>query len=168
MGGGRAAQRQCANRVRAAASGREAQERRRRREHLVSRGTRTASVRCGHAALHPVRAMARRDLLCLVRSERNGFVILLRVDHDHHRGVDVRASSANWPRDDRSAQRIAVQPLLDAAGLAVRLGKVFRVGPASFAIGAGLVHVVGPNGGGKTTLAARSLWWPRFRSCLGY
>jgi ABC-type multidrug transport system ATPase subunit len=49
-------------------------------------------------------------------------------------------------------QRIAVQPLLDVAGLEVRLGNVFRVGPASFAIGAGLVHVVGPNGGGKTTL----------------
>lgn len=37
-------------------------------------------------------------------------------------------------------------------GLEVRFGDSFSVGPASFSLEAGLVHVAGPNGGGKTTL----------------
>jgi ABC-2 type transport system ATP-binding protein len=42
--------------------------------------------------------------------------------------------------------------MLEVTELEVRFGRSFSVGPASFSIGPGLLHVVGPNGGGKTTL----------------
>ena len=42
--------------------------------------------------------------------------------------------------------------LLEIRELTVRFGDAFHVGPVSFATNPGVVHVEGPNGGGKTTL----------------
>jgi ABC-type multidrug transport system ATPase subunit len=42
--------------------------------------------------------------------------------------------------------------LLEVRELIVSFGKSFSVGPASFAMDHGLLHIKGPNGGGKTTL----------------
>lgn len=42
--------------------------------------------------------------------------------------------------------------LLEVRELTVSFGKSFRVGPASFAMDHGVLHIKGPNGGGKTTL----------------
>jgi ABC-2 type transport system ATP-binding protein len=42
--------------------------------------------------------------------------------------------------------------LLEVHDLVVQFGSGFRVGPASFAMDCGILHVQGPNGGGKTTL----------------
>jgi ABC-type multidrug transport system ATPase subunit len=42
--------------------------------------------------------------------------------------------------------------LLEVDDLVVRFGDQFCVGPAGFRMDAGLLHVEGPNGGGKTTL----------------
>jgi ABC-2 type transport system ATP-binding protein len=42
--------------------------------------------------------------------------------------------------------------LLEVRDLEARLGKRFKLGPANFAFGRGIVYVEGPNGGGKTTL----------------
>lgn len=42
--------------------------------------------------------------------------------------------------------------LLDVRELTVRFGDAFRIGPISFEMDRGIVHVRGPNGGGKTTL----------------
>jgi ABC-2 type transport system ATP-binding protein len=42
--------------------------------------------------------------------------------------------------------------LLEVHNLVVQFGGRFRVGPARFAMDSGLLHVRGPNGGGKTTL----------------
>jgi ABC-type multidrug transport system ATPase subunit len=42
--------------------------------------------------------------------------------------------------------------LLEVRDLVVRFGDSFSVGPASFAMNAGVLYIEGPNGGGKTTL----------------
>ena len=42
--------------------------------------------------------------------------------------------------------------LLEVHNLAVQFGSGFRVGPATFAMDRGILHIQGPNGGGKTTL----------------
>jgi ABC-type multidrug transport system ATPase subunit len=42
--------------------------------------------------------------------------------------------------------------LLEVRNLVVQYGSSFRVGPASFAMDRGILHINGPNGGGKTTL----------------
>jgi ABC-type multidrug transport system ATPase subunit len=42
--------------------------------------------------------------------------------------------------------------LLEVRELTVRFGDAFQVGPVSFGMDRGVVHVEGPNGGGKTTL----------------
>jgi ABC-2 type transport system ATP-binding protein len=42
--------------------------------------------------------------------------------------------------------------LLEVHDLVVQFGNGFRVGPARFAMDCGILHVRGPNGGGKTTL----------------
>jgi ABC-type multidrug transport system ATPase subunit len=42
--------------------------------------------------------------------------------------------------------------LLEVRDLTVSFGKSFSVGPASFAMDRGVLHIKGPNGGGKTTL----------------
>jgi ABC-type multidrug transport system ATPase subunit len=45
-----------------------------------------------------------------------------------------------------------VSKLLEAHDLVIAFGDGFSVGPADFAFERGVVHLVGPNGGGKTTL----------------
>jgi len=42
--------------------------------------------------------------------------------------------------------------LLEVRNLIVQFGDRFQVGPASFATDPGIIHITGPNGGGKTTL----------------
>jgi len=42
--------------------------------------------------------------------------------------------------------------LLEVQDLVVRFGSGFQVGPATFAMDRGILHLQGPNGGGKTTL----------------
>jgi ABC-2 type transport system ATP-binding protein len=42
--------------------------------------------------------------------------------------------------------------LLEVRNLIIRFGTGFQVGPASFALDRGIIHITGPNGGGKTTL----------------
>jgi ABC-type multidrug transport system ATPase subunit len=42
--------------------------------------------------------------------------------------------------------------LLEVHDLVVRFGAAFQVGPANFAMDRGILHLQGPNGGGKTTL----------------
>jgi ABC-2 type transport system ATP-binding protein len=42
--------------------------------------------------------------------------------------------------------------LLEVRELIVTFGKSFRVGPATFEMNTGVLHIKGPNGGGKTTL----------------
>lgn len=42
--------------------------------------------------------------------------------------------------------------LLEVRNLVVKYGKGFLVGPASFEMDPGILHIKGPNGGGKTTL----------------
>jgi len=42
--------------------------------------------------------------------------------------------------------------LLEVRNLIVQFSDTFQVGPATFAMDAGILHITGPNGGGKTTL----------------
>ena len=59
--------------------------------------------------------------------------------------------------------------LLEVRDLVVTFGRTFSVGPLNLVVNSGVIHLKGPNGGGKTTLLRAmggELWPSRGRVCV--